>query len=85
MLCYYNINKYKQYQKRGKMTVQDFYKVTGTSEKIMIREIVEGNGYSYFKLLYDGSVDELQLDLLEMYVREIRASRESFSMIITVD
>lgn len=67
------------------MTVQDFYKVAGTSEKIMIREIVEGNGYSYFKLSYDGSVDDLPLDLLEMYVREIRVSRESFSMIITVD
>lgn len=67
------------------MTVKDFYKVAGTSEKIMIREIVKGNGYSYFKLLYDGSVDELPLDLLEMNVREIRVSRESFSMIITVD
>lgn len=67
------------------MTVTDFYKVVGKSEKIIIRKIVEGNGYSYFKLLYQGSVDELPLDLFEMHVNNISASRELFSMIVTVD
>ena len=67
------------------MAVKDFYKVAGIYEKIMIRKIVLGNGYSYFKLLYEGIVDELPLDLLEMYVLDIRVSRETCSMIVTVE
>lgn len=67
------------------MTVADFYKVVGISEKIMIRKNLKGNGYSYFRLLYDGSVDKLPLDLFEMHVLNIKVSRETFSMIITVD
>lgn len=67
------------------MTVMDFYKVAGISEKIMIRKIIKGNGYSYFRLLYSGSVDELPFDLLKMYVTNISVSRETCSMIITVD
>ena len=67
------------------MTVQDFYKVAGISEKIMIRKIVTENYDTYFKLLYDGSVDELPLDLFEMNVLDIRISRETFSIIVTVD
>ena len=67
------------------MTVMDFYKVAGISEKIMIRKIVEGNGYSYFRLLYDGSVDELPLDMLEMHVLDIRVSNETLNMTITVE
>ena len=67
------------------MTVADFYKVAGISEKIKIIKIVKENYDSYFKLLYDGSVDYLPLDLLEMHVLEIRVSREAFSMIVTVE
>lgn len=75
----------KKQKRREKMTVMDFYKVTGISEKIMIRKSIEGNGYSYFRLLYDGSVDELPLDLLEMHVLNIKVSHETCSMIVTVD
>lgn len=67
------------------MTVTDLYKVAGISEKIMIRKIEEGNGYSYFELLYDGSVEQLPLDLFEMHVIDIRVSRVTCSMIVTVD
>lgn len=67
------------------MTVTDFYKVAGISEKITIIKIVEENYDSYFKLLYEGSVDYLPLDLFEMNVLEIRVSRETFSMIVTVE
>lgn len=67
------------------MTVADFYKVAGISEKIMIRKIVKGNGYSYFRLLYYGSVDELPLGMLEMQVVGIKVSRETCSIIVTVE
>lgn len=67
------------------MTVTDLYKVAGISEKIMIRKIEEGNGYSYFELLYDGSVEGLPLDLFEMHVIDIRVSCVTCSMIVTVD
>ena len=67
------------------MTVMDFYKVAGISEKIMIRKIVTENCYSYFKLLYNGSVDGLPLYLFEMNVLDIRVQHETFSIIITVD
>ena len=67
------------------MTVADFYKVAGISEKIMIRKIISGNGYSYFRLLYDGSVEELPLDLFDMHVLNIKVSRETCAMIVTVD
>lgn len=67
------------------MTLMDFYKVAGISEKIMIRKIIKGNGYSYFRLLYDGSVDELPFDMLEMNVLCIKVSRETCSMIVTVE
>lgn len=67
------------------MTVADLYKVVGISEKITIIKIVEENYDSYFKLLYEGNVDYLPLDLLEMNVLEIRVSRESFSMIVAVE
>lgn len=67
------------------MTVTDLYKVAGISEKIMIRKIEEENSYSYFELLYDGSVEKLPLDLFEMHVIDIRVSRVTCSMIVTVD
>ena len=67
------------------MTVMDFYKVAGISEKIMIRKMVKENYDSYFKLLYNGSVDGLPLDLFEMNVLDIRISHETFSIMVTVD
>ena len=66
------------------MSVKDFYEVVGISEKIMIRKIVKENYDSYFKLLYNGSVDGLPVDLFEMNVLDIRVSRETLNMIITV-
>ena len=67
------------------MTVTDFYKVAGIYEKIMIRKIVKENYDTYFKLLYNGSVDGLPVDLFEMNVLDIRVPRETFSIIVTVD
>lgn len=67
------------------MTVADFYKVAGMYEEITIRKIIEGNSYSFIKLLYEGSVDELPSDMLEMYVLDIRVSRETLNMTITVE
>ena len=67
------------------MTVMDFYKVARISEKIMIRKIVKENYDSYFKLLYDGTVDGLPVDLFEMNVLDIRFSWETFSIMVTVE
>ena len=67
------------------MTVKDFLEVVEISEKIIIRKIVKENYDSYFKLLYEGSVDELPLDLFEMYVLDIRISHETLNMTITVE
>lgn len=75
----------KKQKRREKMTVTDFYKVAGIYEKIVIRKNVLGNGYSYYKLLYEGIVDDLPLDLTEMYVLDIRVSRETCSMLVTVE
>ena len=67
------------------MTVKDFYEVAGISQKIMIRKIEKENYDTYFKLLYNGSVDGLPVDLFEMNVLDIRISRETFSIMVTVD
>lgn len=67
------------------MTVKDFYEVAGISEKIMIRKIIKENYDSYFKLLYNGTVDGLPVDLFEMNVLDIRVSSETFSIMVTVN
>ena len=51
----------------------------------MIRKIVKENYDTYFKLLYNGSVDGLPVDLFEMNVLDIRVSRETFSIMVTVN
>lgn len=67
------------------MTVMDFYKVAGIYEKIIIRKVEKASNYSYFELLYKGSVDGLPVDLFDMNVLDIRVSRETLNMIITVE
>ena len=67
------------------MTVADFYKVVGIGEKIIIRKVEKASNYSYFELLYKGNVDGLPLDLFEMNVLDIRVSRETLNMTITVE
>lgn len=67
------------------MTVADFYRVAGIGEKIIIRKVERASNYSYFELLYNGSVDRLPLDLFGMNVLDIRVSRETLSITITVE